>query len=101
MVLFVGRIEPLKGIDLSLIHIFRPETDLLDLDFLLTFAGLAFFFGAFVLELAKIHQPTNRRVSLRSNLHEVRIVLPGHRQRFTARHNAQLFAILTDDPKLR
>lgn len=78
-----------------------PKPDLFDLDFFLHLARLVLFFGAFVLELAKIHQPADWRIRLRRNLDQIRVEFLRHRQRLRTRHYAQLLAINPDDPQLR
>ena len=64
----------------------------LDRNDLLLLLGFFFPFLLFISVLAEIHDAAYRRLSLRSNLHEIQMLLHRHVQSIFSRHDAELFA---------
>jgi len=95
-----------KRTDMAFLHIeivdigLRPELDLLDLDEALLFPGLLRPFALFILELAVIHDPADRRLCLGRDLHEIQPLFLGLKERLPRRHDPKLFPILADEPDL-
>jgi len=66
----------------------RPEFDFLDLNDLLLEFRLVLLLGFRVLELAVIHQPGNRRDSLRRDFDEIHVLLLRHAESIGKLHDS-------------
>jgi hypothetical protein len=78
----------------------RTETDLLDLDLGLRFAGLAFLLGLLVQELPVVEDAADGRIDIRGNLNQVEGGLLGQRQGFPQGNDTQVLAIGPDEANL-
>jgi hypothetical protein len=73
-----------------------PKTHLTGDHLPLVLARFALSPGLFVLELAVVQDAADRRPDVRSDLHEVRVLLAGNFERTGHRQDAQLFAVRSD-----
>src|SRR5690606_16516527 len=67
---------------------------------LLALARLALALALFVAELAVVHQAAHRRARVGCDFNQVQVPFLGHGQSLVGRQNAQLLAVLIDDPHL-
>ena len=74
------------------------KTNLLNFHNLLFFLCFLVFSGLLILELAVIHNLTNRRLGRRRNLNQIHPRFLRKFHRFSGRHNAKLFSVCTDHP---
>src|SRR5690606_3422318 len=74
----------------------RAELDLLRLDGRCTLARLLLFLRLFVLVLAVIHDPADRRERARRDLDDIEPPLLGESERFVRRHDAELLLVGND-----
>ncbi len=78
----------------------RPVLHLLDRDVGRLAAGFLGLLRRFVLVLAVVHDPTDRRVRLRCHLDQVEVELAGYRQRLRKGLDPDLLAARRDEPHL-
>lgn len=75
------------------------DANFFDFDLLLPFFRFALFLMAFILEFAKIHDSTDRRLRIRSDFNQIQILVACNLECLGNRQNTQLFArIVVDDP---
>jgi hypothetical protein len=79
---------------------FGSQPDFLDLDLLLLLSRFPFALGLFVLELAKVHDPANGRLSIRRNLDQIQSSVIRKPKRLSGRHNAFVVAFVVDQANL-
>ena len=99
---FVAILEPLAGMLHAVIVIVivgaGPELHFLDRDRDLLLLGFVRFLFGLVLELAKIDDPANRRIGVRSNFYEVQPLVASGADGVAHVHHTQLLSFLADDP---
>ena len=78
----------------------RPELDLADHDLLLVLARGLLLLGLLVLVLRVVEHAAHRRLGLGGDLDEVEIALLRVAQRVLGLHDADLRAVVADDPNL-
>ncbi len=79
----------------------ESEAHLFDFHDTLIFARFFFALGLLETILAVIHDAANGRLRIGSNLDQVEIALVGELLRIARRHNAELFAVVTDHADFR
>jgi hypothetical protein len=77
-----------------------PNADLFQLDDVLMTAGLALLAALLVSVLAVVHEPADRRHGIRRYLDQVEPTLARHLERIECRNDADLLAVLIDEPDL-
>src|SRR6185295_5727509 len=75
-----------------------PELHFLHLDVLLVLARLRLPLRLLIEELSGVHDPADRRDRGGRDLHEVEALLLGDGKRLGRRHDAELRAVVVDDP---
>ena len=80
---------------------FRPIPHLLQLRRLLFLLRGPIFFGKLVLVLPEIHDPANRRATVRCNLYQIEFQLPGALKRLARRNDPDLLTIDPNQPDWR
>ena len=78
-----------------LVHV-DAELHFLDGDDLLVLLGGAFLLFLFVEVLAEIHDAAHRRLRRRRYLYQVKVLFPGHLERFEGLQDADLLAFIVD-----
>ncbi len=73
------------------------ELDRLDLDLMGILLRLSCLLALFVLELAEIHDPADRRASRRCDLDEIEAPLLCELEGFARVHDSELFSLLVHD----
>lgn len=92
----IQKSDQITQLDLIVIVISRrPEFHFLDLNLLLLQLGFVLLLAFLVLVFAVIHDPTNRRLRLRRDFHQVQLSFFSLHQRFTQTDNTQLLAFHT------
>lgn len=71
----------------------RTELDLFDFDCLLLLAGLGFALLLFVLELAEIHDLTDRRIGIGRDLDQIQTCILCHNKRARRGYDPNVFAV--------
>ena len=78
-----------------------PETDFFDFDFRLRLAGFTFLLGAFIKELAEVHDPANRRDRPWGDFNQVEFSFTGHPQSLIDRDDTDILVFGADDANFR
>lgn len=78
----------------------RSKFDFLELDLLLFLARRLPLFALLKDELAIVHQPANRWLCIRRDLHKVKFSLFGERESLVSRDDSDLFSVRTDKAQL-
>ena len=79
---------------------FRPELDLFHYNLFLVLLCLVGSLAFLVLELAVIHDTTDRRIGSRSHLHQIQFARPGKLKRLLRSHDSQLSGSFVNHPDL-
>jgi hypothetical protein len=100
----VSGVEELRGLTTFRLEIMVvdlwPDADLFQLDDVLMAAGLALFAALFVPKLAVVHEPADGWHGIGRHLDEVESPLARHLQRVKCWNDADLLAVLVDQPDL-
>jgi hypothetical protein len=100
----VSGVEELRGLTTFRLEVMvvdlGPDADLFQFDDVLMAAGLALFAALLVPELAVVHEPADGRHRVGRHLNQVEAPLAGHLERVKCWNDADLLAVLIDQPDL-